>query len=217
MSATLILGSSILLISYLVGSISPAFLVARLRHGVDLRRRGSGNLGTANTLEVLGPSSAALVLVGDVLKGYLPAFLAPILAGAIAPGAAARLPEGLAGALAAAGAVLGHCFSPWLRLRGGKGVATTAGALLALEPITGLVAAGVFAGVVAVTRYVAFGSLMLPAAAAVLLALRDEPRPWVVFAAGAALLVLHLHRGNLRRIREGREGKVLEGEKDERD
>jgi glycerol-3-phosphate acyltransferase PlsY len=216
-SQSLILGASILVISYLVGSISPAYLVARLAHGVDLRRRGSGNLGTANTLEVLGPSAAALVLVGDVLKGYLPALLAPLLASALAPGPASGMPEGLAGALAAAGAVLGHCFSPWLRLRGGKGVATTAGALLALEPVTGLIAAGVFAAVVAVTRYVAFGSVMLPAVAAVLLAVRDEPRPVVVFAAGAALLVLHLHRGNLLRIREGREGKVLEGEKDDRD
>jgi glycerol-3-phosphate acyltransferase PlsY len=216
-SETVLLGLAIALASYLIGSLSPAYLVARLAHGVDLRRRGSGNLGTANTLEVLGSSAAALVLVGDVLKGYLPAFLAPILAAALAPGPAAGLPRGLAAASAAAGAVLGHCFSPWLGFRGGKGVATTAGALLALEPVVGLIAAGVFAAVVATTRYVAFGSVLLPAVAAVLLVLRDEPRPVVVFAAGAALLILQLHRGNLRRIREGREGKVLEGERNDRD
>jgi len=214
---TVLVSLAIALISYLVGSVSPAYLLARLSHGVDLRRRGSGNLGTANTLEVLGPSSAALVLVGDVLKGYLPAFLAPVLAAAVAPVVASGLPRGLPAASAAAGAVLGHCFSPWLRFRGGKGVATTAGALLALEPVTGLIAAGVFAAVVATTRYVAFGSVLLPAVAAVLLVLRHEPRPVVLFAAGAALLILQLHRGNLSRIREGREGKVLEGEKDDRD
>lgn len=171
------------LCGYLVGAVSPAALLARSRH-IDLRTLGSGNPGATNVGRVLGFRWGVTVALLDVLKGFLPA-AAFGLAG-----------EGL-GLVAGAAAVVGHVSSPFLRGRGGKGVATAFGAILGVAPGWGLALLAVFVAVVGLTRWVALGS-MSAAVALVVLSLVDgataQVRVWAVFL---ALLILARHRTNV--------------------
>ena len=171
------------LCGYLVGAVSPAALLARSRH-IDLRTLGSGNPGATNVGRVLGFRWGVTVALLDVLKGLLPA-AAFGLAG-----------EGL-GLVAGAAAVVGHVSSPFLRGRGGKGVATAFGAILGVAPGWGLALLAVFVAVVGLTRWVALGS-MSAAVALVVLSLVDgataQVRVWAVFL---ALLILARHRTNV--------------------
>jgi len=134
-------------VGYLVGSVSPAALIARVR-GVDIRSAGSGNPGATNAGRVLGRRFGYLVGLLDVLKGFVPA----LVFGAVA--------DPLTAMVAGVAAVLGHCTSPWLRGRGGKGVATSFGAVLGVEPLWALVGLVAFLVVFALTRWVALASVV---------------------------------------------------------
>jgi glycerol-3-phosphate acyltransferase PlsY len=190
---------------YLWGGIPTAFLVGR-RRGVDIRRRGSGNVGGTNALRVLGWKVGVAVMAADAAKGYLAAGVLP------------RLPMwagdpvylGLCGGL---GAVLGHVFSPYLRFRGGKGVAAAAGVLLALAPLPTAIAAGVFFLLTFGTGIVSVGSLgaaaALPVAALLLDRYTDHavPRAVLALTAALALFVFYTHRPNIRRLIAGNENR----------
>ncbi|MBR7744329.1 glycerol-3-phosphate acyltransferase [Phycicoccus sp. BSK3Z-2] len=176
---------------YLVGGVSPATIVARSL-GRDLLRAGSGNPGATNAGRVLGRRWGALVLVLDLLKAYLPTAL--VLASV-----------GLVGALVVGGAVvLGHVVSPFLRGRGGKGVACAAGAVLAVAPLVVVVAVAVFAVVWAVLRVVGEASVVATAAVVVLgAAALGGVVPWVERPTGGWLVlvgavVLSRHGRNVR-------------------
>ena len=134
-------------VAFLVGSLNPATMIARLL-GKDLATSGSGNPGATNAGRVLGRKWGVVVGVLDVLKGFVPTFVAGQLFGAHAAYAV-----GIA-------AVLGHIWSPFLKGRGGKGVATTLGAILGVHPWVALVVVVVFAVAVAATRWVAAGSIL---------------------------------------------------------
>ena len=183
-------------IAYLVGSIPFAYLLSR-RRGVDLRRVGSGNVGASNVLRTSGVRAAVLAMVLDGVKGAAAVLLAQRLAG----GAAVPVAAGLA-------SVVGHVYPVWLRFRGGKGVATAAGAFAVLTPMALGVAGGVFLLAVWVTRYISVGSLAGATALAATAAIGDAP---VVVAAGASLvlaLILFRHRANVRRLLAGTERRV---------
>jgi len=178
------------LVGYLVGSSSPAMLVARAQ-GVDLLRSGSGNPGATNVGRVLGRRFGVLVGLLDVLKGLL-----PTVAAAAVVGEAAALVAGLA-------AVLGHVTSPWLRGHGGKGVATSFGAMLGVVPWWALLAFGVFGLVVAASRWVALAS-MAAALTVVVLAGTAVAAGWdsgswsrLWWATALAAVVLARHRSNV--------------------
>ena len=196
----------LLLLAYLLGATPTSFWVARAFHGVDLRSEGSGNLGATNTFRVLGWKAALPVVVVDIGKGWLPVFLFPRLDD---PAAAWQwiLAYGAA-------AIVGHVFSVWVRFRGGKGVATSAGVFLALAPWATLVGLLVFTVTVATTRLVSLGSLLaaltLPAAVAYLPnPLPEAARPTLFwFTAGLALFVIWAHRANVRRILRGEERRI---------
>ena len=177
-------------VGYLVGSLSPAAAVARLR-GVDLRGSGSGNPGATNAARVMGPRVGVLVGLLDVVKGFLPAY------------AFAFVDHDL-GLLAGVAAVLGHVTSPFLKGRGGRGVATSLGAVLAMAPLWALVALVVFGVTVVATRWVALGS-MLAALALVVCALASGAAwPDLLFAVTLATVVELRHVPNvLRRLRDG--------------
>ncbi|MBI4887137.1 MAG: glycerol-3-phosphate 1-O-acyltransferase PlsY [Acidobacteria bacterium] len=183
-------------VGYVTGSVPFAFLLAR-RRGVDLRRRGSGNVGAANVLRTSGLGSGLAALTLDALKGAL----AVIIAQGLTASPAAPVAAGLA-------SIVGHTYPVWLRFRGGKGVATAAGAFAVLAPLAALVAAGVFAVVVSITRYVSLGSIAaavaLPAAAGA----GDAPEPVILGAFLTTLLVLHRHRANLARLVGGTEHRL---------
>ena len=185
--------------SYLIGSIPAAYLAGKLTRGIDLREQGSGNLGATNVYRVLGPKIALVVLLVDALKGALPVLLFPRIT-------AAPRPELWAIGYAVA-AIAGHVRSVFLLWRGGgKGVATAAGAFMALAPLPSLVALGIFVVVLFVWGYVSLGSLTAATALPIAIALRAGVRsPLFLVSAVVAAFVFWTHRANIGRLRRGEE------------
>jgi len=177
-------------LAYLTGSFPTSYLVGRMR-GIDLRAHGSGNLGATNTFRVLGAWAAIPVLIIDVLKGLGPATWFVAWDGT----ADARLAVvyGLA-------AIIGHVWSVFLRFRGGKGIATGAGVLLALAPVTTLVALLVWIGIVSLTRMVSAASLAAASLVPLLAWMMDQPTHTIVFCLVIAVFVWWTHRDNVRRL-----------------
>jgi glycerol-3-phosphate acyltransferase PlsY len=196
-------------IAYLAGSIPNGLLIARLK-GIDIRTVGSGNIGATNVMRSVGKPWGIATFVLDALKGFLPAACLPALvdAGSAAP---AELPAVLCGAAA----ILGHNFPVYLRFKGGKGIATSAGVLLAIAPAA--MAAGLAAWLLLfyTTRYVAVASI--GAAIAVPVA------AWWLYASGGALvpsaltllglLAIWRHRSNIQRLRAGTEHRFTRKER----
>lgn len=183
------------LLAYALGSLPTSWLVGRLR-GVDLREHGSGNLGATNAYRVLGWTAGAPVLVVDVAKGFVAAALFPDWDGT-ANGALAVF-YGMA-------AIAGHVWPFTLRFRGGKGVATGAGVLLALAPLTTVIALLIWIGIVTLTRYVSVGSIATATLVPLLAWGFDAPSATVAFCAVVAVFVWWTHRENLRRLAAGTE------------
>jgi acyl phosphate:glycerol-3-phosphate acyltransferase len=195
--------------AYLLGSISWSYLIVRAVRGEDVRTLGSGNAGATNALRAAGKGAGLAVLLLDAGKG------AAAVVGARALGAS----PGVAGAAAVAVA-LGHVYPVFFGLRGGKGVATSAGAMAALAPLPLALALAVFAVALAWKRYVSLGSVAAGIAFPLLMLLCDR-LGWeryaggggaAVLAAGAALglLILHKHGANLSRVRAGTEPRLGE-------
>ncbi len=184
--------------SYLVGAIPTSFVVVRAVKGVDLRTVGSGNLGATNLYRLLGWRYAIPVGIFDILKGAIPVAVFGPLAGLGALGSTAL------GVIA----VAGHVFSAFVSFKGGKGVATGGGVILGLAPLAFLVALAVWIVVVRVSGYVSLGSilsaLVLPPA---IWLLHPGRREIVLPVAVLALLVVWLHRANIRRLLDGTENR----------
>lgn len=195
------------LAAYFLGSIPTGYLVGRAR-GLDLRRLGSGNIGATNALRVLGRGPGSFVLLVDALKGFLACTLLPdavhrLVSPGIPPAESSLIPV-----LAGTCAVLGHNFTCWLRFKGGKGVATSAGVLAGLLPAAFAIVLGVFLIVLATARIVSLGSI----AAAIVLpfaAWTTRPDP-LLLALTLALsgMVVWRHRSNLQRLRNGTEPRL---------
>ena len=193
---------ALLLVSYLLGSIPFGVILAKFLGGVDVRKAGSGNIGATNVARVAGPAAGVLTLLLDVAKGWFAVWLA------------ARLMHGETGFLVAAGffALLGHCFPLWLRFRGGKGVATAAGAFAALCPEAMIAALILFALVVWFWRYVSLGSLAAAATIPLFVYFLWAPHfapPNMVTLGSLAIsaVVIFQHRGNIGRLVRGEEPK----------
>ena len=187
-----------LALAYLIGAI-PIGLLAGFAKGVDVRETGSGNIGTTNVMRAVGTRIGIAVFIGDVLKGVLGVLLCKALGG-----------EGWVLGMAALFAVMGHCFSPYLAFKGGKGVATTLGAFLAVRPLLGLACLAIWVLVVATTRYVSLGSVLAVAAGPVILyATAPAVGAEVVVAVVLiALLVIGRHNDNMERLLQGTENRI---------
>ena len=185
------------LLSYLWGAIPASWVAGKLR-GVDLRKHGSGNLGATNTFRVLGAKVAAPVMVFDILKGLLPVVLFTRWDGT---------DDWRWGLAYGAAAIVGHVFSIYMRFKGGKGVATSAGVFLALAPLAVGAGLAVWLAVLAVTRMVSAASISAAAVVGVLLLLPLSHIPVEIRVLGCAicLFVIFAHRSNLRRILDGTE------------
>ena len=188
--------------AFLVGSIPFGYIIGRVFYRTDIRKQGSGNIGAMNALRTLGSAGAVAVLLLDALKGFAPTIWALLFFNGHPPG------HEIIGAIVAAGAVLGHCFSPWLRWRGGKGVATSFGAVFALCWPAGLVAvAGWFAGA-ALVRYSSVGSMLGSVLAPIALWFFTGSLPETLYGVFAAALIVFAHRENIRRLRAGTESPI---------
>jgi acyl phosphate:glycerol-3-phosphate acyltransferase len=183
-------------LGYLVGSVPFAYLLAR-RRGIDLRREGSGNVGAANVLRTTGTLEAVTAVCLDVIKGAL----AVLIVQRVTTEPTAPVAAGLA-------AVIAHIHPVWLGFRGGKGVATAAGAFAMLSPGAVLIAACVFVAAVWMTRFVSVGSMAAAITLAATTAAGDWPGSVVAGATGTALIILYRHRGNLARVIAGTERRI---------
>lgn len=195
---------------YLLGSFPTGYLVAKAR-GVDIRRVGSGNIGATNALRVLGKPLGILVLLADALKGALACGVLPRLAAALGAGPTAPDP-GPGGVAITAGvaAILGHNYTCWLRFRGGKGIATSAGVLLVLMPWVVLVVFGVWGLVLAVGRWVSLASISAAVALPVVIASFGHPPAVLVLGLFLSAMALYRHRSNIQRLLAGTEPRLGE-------
>lgn len=207
MSETFLIGFS-WIGGYLLGAIPTAVIVAKTLQLPDPRSYGSGNPGATNMLRGGGQKSkkaAIITLIGDAAKGAIAVLLAGYWAG-----------EGSSlASFAMMGAVVGHCFSIWLKFRGGKGVATAMGALLVFQPVFALAVLAVFAGVFGVSRMVSLASTLAALAAPFLLAFApilriggQAPLIDIICLSALSMVVIYRHRENLKRIWAGTESPI---------
>ena len=188
-----------LIISYCLGSIPSAVWIGKWSHGIDVREHGSNNAGATNCFRVLGNKIGVLVLLSDVVKGIVSMLIAIALL--------KNTSNDLFLMLAAAACVLGHVFPIFAGFRGGKGVATSLGVFLGLNPWTALVCIGVFIVTFAVTRFVSLSSItaafFLPWIS--FFVFKQHEPVTVVFNIAIATLVILAHRKNIRRLINGEE------------
>lgn len=188
---------------YLMGSVPTGYLVARSRD-VDIRKVGSGNIGATNVLRVLGKPAGILVLAIDALKGALACWLLPAAAIALAGAEAAPEVEGLRIAAGLA-AILGHNYTCWLRFKGGKGIATSAGVLLVWMPAALGLALLVWVLAFLVSGYVSLASVVAAFALPFIVWLTGGSATLIAVAAVLGALAIYKHRSNIQRLRAGTE------------
>ncbi|MBC8140699.1 MAG: glycerol-3-phosphate 1-O-acyltransferase PlsY [Armatimonadetes bacterium] len=204
MTATIAL---LIVFAFFCGAVPFGFIAGR-RKGIDLREHGSKNIGATNTLRVLGKTAGITVLLLDAVKGLIPVLLAQY---ALSLPPLYQVGVGLA-------AVLGHIYSPFVRFKGGKGVATTLGVLIGLNPLIAAISFGVFFVTVWLTKYVSLGSILGAVTQAVLFwVLRKSGDDYALPAFGTlvALFVIARHRANIGRLLAGTESKWGEKKGDE--
>jgi glycerol-3-phosphate acyltransferase PlsY len=188
-----------LLASYLVGALPTSYLAARVFGGIDLREHGSKNLGATNLYRVLGWRFAVPVGLIDAAKGAVPVLVfAPLASG-----------SELFALVAGITAIVGHVYSVFVRFKGGKGVATAAGVMLALTPIALGVSLAVWVGLVFLTGYVSVGSIAAAAIFPLAVLLLEHPSvPEILWLdIGLAAGIIWLHRGNIQRLLKGTENR----------
>ena len=199
-------------LAYLAGSIPSAVWAGKLFHGIDVREHGSGNAGATNTVRVLGWKTGIPVLIVDLFKGWLAVMLPEFLDAA---------PEGsepmmVLQIVCGMAAILGHVFPLFAGFRGGKGVATTFGVLLALHPLLTLTCAGIFLLVLFISGYVSLSSMTAVAMFPILLVtvFRTPSTLLIMFSIVVAVAVIITHAKNIRRLLRGEEKKFIRKKKD---
>ncbi len=194
--------------AFLVGSIPFGLVISRIFYGKDIRKSGSGNIGAMNALRSLGTKGAVAVLLLDAAKGVIPVcfYLWLCLTRSTMEWSHSYNALVLAAASIVAGAaVLGHCSSPWLKFKGGKGVATSFGALFALSWPAGLVAIAAWVLGALLTTYSSVGSILAHIVAPFALWYFTRNPAAAAYGVFAALLILYTHRQNVARLRAGQE------------
>ena len=186
--------------AYLLGSIPFALVIGRGIYHTDVRKYGSGNVGTSNVFRVLGTKAGIMVFAGDFLKGFIPTFIATRV---ISYSDAALVSVIVAGA-----AIAGHTWSIFLRGKGGKGVATGGGTIVALMPLLFLAGFAMFWLMLILGRFVSVASLSSALTVSVMVIATDQPTPYIVFTLLGTAVIFYAHRSNIRRLLRGREKEV---------
>jgi len=197
---------AVLVGSYLLGSIPFGYLAGRLV-GIDIRKAGSGNIGATNVVRIVGKRYGYPVFALDFLKGFGAVLISMLMA--VGPRPEWNSPE-IFGILAAISSVLGHLYPPWLRFKGGKGVATSAGALLALTPVATLIGLAIWIIVFWLTRYVSLASITAAVALPIVILVfssqdQNKGKPLFYASACVAAVIIWRHRSNLSRLMRGTE------------
>ena len=192
------------IVSYLIGSIPTGYLVAKAR-GVDIRSVGSGNIGATNAFRVLGKTAGITVLLVDAIKGYVACRFV-----AFGPSAPSEIHQMVAGLFA----ILGHNYTCWLRFKGGKGIATTAGVLLALAPVGFAVAIVTFLIVLGLSRYVSLGSIVAAIVLPFGVWLGGGSAPMISLMAFLGGMAIYKHRSNIKRLMAGTESRIGQKKKE---
>lgn len=183
------------ILSYLIGSLVPGFWVGKIFYHKDIRDEGSGNIGTTNSFRVLGIRAGITVLALDMLKGTAAGLLPLLFHSSINP------------MLVGIGAILGHTFSIWIGFKGGKAVATSAGVLLAYNPIFFIIIISIFAILLSISSMVSLSS-MISFSCAVLISLYYHDWILTIVATILTIFVFYRHRTNISRIRNGTESTI---------
>ena len=196
----------LIVIAYLIGSVPTAIWLSKAYYGIDIREYGSGNSGATNTFRVLGPRWGSLVMFVDILKGVVATSLYILLPYYLTDEwerTNFMIGLGLA-------AVLGHIFPVWADFRGGKGVATLFGMILAIQPLVAACCVGVFILVLYLTRFVSLSSILASVAFAVfiLFVFYEQETLYRAFAIAVTMTVLLTHQKNISRLLRGNESKV---------
>ncbi|MBB3109267.1 glycerol-3-phosphate acyltransferase PlsY [Paenibacillus phyllosphaerae] len=186
-----------ILISYLLGSISFSILIAKWVKGIDIRNHGSGNAGATNTLRILGKGPAIAVFLLDIAKGVAAVWLGKLMIG----GEWVPVLCGLA-------AIIGHNWPVYFGFKGGKGIATTVGVLATLAFLPTLFAGLLAIGIIALTRFVSLGSLVLSALTPVFIWLMNMPYPYLWASLVICLFAFVRHRTNIVKLMQGNENKL---------
>ncbi len=198
----------LIILAYLIGSIPTALIISKKYFGIDIREYGSGNMGATNTFRVLGKKYGTIVMVCDILKGAIAVFLfyfLPYYISSINSFDRTNFMIGLGLA-----AVIGHVFPIWANFKGGKGVATLFGMILAIQPVVALSCVGVFLLVLYLTRFVSLSSIlagiMLPIS--VLWIWNEDEILYRVFAILVSVLIILTHQKNITKLLNGAETRV---------
>lgn len=185
----------IFVMSYFLGSIPFGYLVGKYIKKIDITKHGSGNIGTTNAFRILGPGPASFVLAGDVLKGFIATFIAMQYSITI-------------GLIAGLIVMAGHNWPIFLKFKGGRGVATGAGVVLALVPKVLLISLVIWIAIIFLTRYVSLGSIIGAITVPILMIIFKEPPIIILFGTIAALFVIIRHIPNIKRLLAGNELKI---------
>lgn len=184
-------GVGLIVLAYLVGSLSPSVFLGRWLKGIDVRKVGSGNAGTTNAFRALGTKLGIAVLILDLLKGAVPVLIARLVLHDEQP---------ILIVLVAFVTILGHNYSVFLRGKGGKGVATGAGAALALMPVPMAIVVGIFVVLTFGVRMVSVASIVATIMYPVMSVVWHQPLPYIIGACVMAAVVLFAHRANMKRL-----------------
>lgn len=192
----LIIGAYLSIGAYLLGSIHFGLIAGKIK-GIDVRKGGSGNVGTTNVFRLLGKKWGFIVFLLDTAKGWLPVFLAIQLTS-----------SATVAVLVAGAAILGHTFSFFMYFKGGKGVATGLGTIIALIPTLALVAFVMFGLVLMISKTVSLASLSAVTSLLLMIFITDQPTEYRVFVVLGAILIFYAHRSNIVRLINGTENRL---------
>ena len=196
----------LVILAYLIGSIATSVWISKYAFGIDIREHGSGNAGATNSFRVMGKNAGVFVMIIDMLKGVIAvklAFLQPEYTWGSVASVNLQVVLGIA-------AVVGHIFPIWANFRGGKGIATLFGMILAIQPLVALCLALVFVFMLFVTKYVSLSSISASIAFPILIffIFREPEMLYRLFAVAAAIMVVLTHHKNINRLIAGNENKV---------
>ncbi len=197
---------AVVVIGYLLGSLNTSLIVGKF-YGTDVRKHGSGNAGMTNTLRTLGKVAAVMVIAGDILKGVISYLLGNIIIGSIPESITLDL-AGIGGMAAGIAAIAGHNWPVYFGFKGGKGILTSFAVVLMMDWKLGLILLGIFAVIVAITRYVSLGSIIASVAFPIGAAIKGNNTIFIAFSAVLAVLAVARHKANIGRLLSGSEAKL---------